>query len=117
MKHVLMIAAVAEMATGLALIVAPSMVGQLLLGVPLAEPAATVAGVLGLALLGLGAACWPGPPRLGMLFYSALVTLYLAYAGFSPLPTGPLLWPAVVLHGVLAILLLLTWKRSGSGRA
>jgi hypothetical protein len=117
MKQILMLAAVAEMATGLALIAVPSVVGQLLLGVPLAGPAATVAGILGLALVGLGVACWPGPPKLGMLFYSALVTLYLAYAGFSPSPTGPLLWPVVVLHGTLAILLLLNWKRSQSGRA
>lgn len=117
MKHVLTLAAVAEMATGLALIAVPSLVGQLLLGVPLAGPAATVAGVLGAALLGLGVACWPGPPKLGMLLYSTLVVLYLAYVGLSPSPTGPLLWPVVVLHGVLAIMLLVTWKRCRSGRA
>jgi hypothetical protein len=82
MKHIMTLAAVAEMATGLALIAVPSVVGQLLLGVPLAGPAATVAGVLGVALLALGLACWPGPPRLGMVVYSTFVTLYLAYAGF-----------------------------------
>ena len=28
-------------------------------------------------------ACWPGPPLLGMLTYSALVTLYPAFLGFA----------------------------------
>ena len=110
MKNVLVFAAIAEMATGLALLVVPSLVGQLLLGTPLTGPAATVAGVLGLALLGLGLACWPGPARLGMLVYSTLVTLYLAYTGLSLQPGGPLLWPVAALHGGLVVLLLLTSK-------
>lgn len=117
MKNILTLAAVAEMATGLALIAVPSVVGQLLLGVALSEPAVTVAGVLGLALLGLGVACWPGPPALGMLVYSALVAFYLAYVGLSGPSAGPLLWPVVVLHGLLAIFLLAAWKRSQSGSA
>jgi hypothetical protein len=117
MKHVLTLAAIAEMATGLALIAVPSVVGKLLLGVPLAGPAATVAGVLGVALLGLGVACWSGSPKLGMLLYSTLVVLYLGYVGLSPSPTGPLLWPVAVLHGILAIMLLLTWQRCRSVRA
>ena len=37
----------------------------------------------GIALIALGVACWPGPPLVGMLTYSALVTLYLAYLGFA----------------------------------
>jgi hypothetical protein len=38
-----------------------------------------VARVAGIALVGLGIALWPGPPRLGMLIYSTAVALYLAY--------------------------------------
>jgi hypothetical protein len=40
-----------------------------------------------------------------MLAYSAAVTLYLAYLGFTGSSTGPLLWPAVVLHMILTVLL------------
>ena len=58
----------------------------------------------GIALIALGIACWPGPPLVGMLTYSALVTLYLAYLGFAGL-SGILLWPAVVLHAILTALL------------
>ena len=82
MKKVLLIAAVAEAATGLALLIVPSLVGQALLGEELTGIAVPVARVAGIALIGLGVACWPGPPLLGMLIYSAVVALYLAYLGF-----------------------------------
>jgi hypothetical protein len=104
MKNVLLFAAVAEAATGLALLVVPSLVGQLLLAEDLTGVAIPVARVAGIALIGLGIACWPGPPLAGMLTYSALVALYLAYLGLSGL-SGPLLWPAVVLHALLSIVL------------
>ena len=110
MNKVLIFAAVGEAATGLALLIVPSLVGQLLLGAELTGIAVTVARVAGIALIALGVACWPGPPRVGMLIYSAAVTLYLAYVGFSGGLTGILLWPAVVLHGVLTALLI--WASS-----
>ena len=105
MKRVLIVAAVGEAATGLALLIVPSLVGQLLLGEELTGVAIPVARVAGIALIALGIACWPGSPLVGMLTYSALVTLYLAYLGFADGLTGILLWPAVALHLVLSILL------------
>jgi hypothetical protein len=105
MKNALTFAAVAEAATGLALLIAPSLVGQLLLGEQLAGVAIPVARVTGIALIGLGIACWPGPPLVGMLTYSALVTLFLAYLGFAGGLTGVLLWPVVALHLILTALL------------
>ena len=65
------------------MLIAPSLVGQLLLGEQLAGVAIPVARVAGIALIALGIACWPGPPLVGMLIYSAVVTLYLAYLGFA----------------------------------
>ena len=59
----------------------------------------------GIALIALGLACWPGPPLVGMLTYSAAVTMYLAGVGFAGGSTGILLWPAVVLHAILTALL------------
>jgi len=105
MKGVLVLAAVSEAATGLALLIVPSLAGQLLLGSELTGVAVTVARVTGIALIALGIACWPGTPLVGMLTYSAAVTLYLAYAGFAGDASGILLWPAVVLHAVLTALL------------
>jgi hypothetical protein len=105
MNGVLIFAAVAEAGTGLALLVVPSLVGQLLLGEELTGIALPVARVAGIALIALGVACWPGPPRAGILAYSAAVTLYLGYLGFVGGLAGVLLWPAVVLHLILTALL------------
>jgi hypothetical protein len=105
MRRVLVIAAVAEAATGLALLIVPSLVGLLLLGEELTGVALPVARVTGIALIALGVACWPGTPLVGMLTYSAAVTLYLAYVGFAGGRTGILLWPAVALHVILTALL------------
>ena len=107
MRGVLVTAAAGEAATGLALLVVPSLVGQLLLGAELTGVAVTVARVAGIALIGLGLACWPGTPLLGMLLYSTAVTLYLAYVGLTGASTGILLWPAVVVHAILTALLAL----------
>jgi hypothetical protein len=106
MRRVLALAAVGEIATGLALLVVPSLVGQLLLGEQLAGVAIPVARVAGIALIGLGIACWPGSPLIGMLVYSTAVALYLAFVGFAGGAGGLLLWPAVVLHLVLAAFLI-----------
>ena len=104
MKTALILAAVAEAATGMALLIAPSRVGQLLLGEALTGVAISVARIAGIALIGLSVACWPGSPFAGMPTYSASVTLYLADLGIAG-SSGVLLWPAVVLHVALIALL------------
>ena len=116
MKGVLRFAAISEAATGLALLIAPSLVAQLLLGEQLSGVAMPVARVAGLALIGLGIACWPGwSPNLGMLVYSGAVTLYLAYLGFAGGLGGVLMWPAVALHAVLTVLLGRAQRATGAG--
>ena len=109
MKSTLAFAAIGEAVTGLALLIAPSLVGELLLGEQLAGVAIPVARVAGMGLVGLGTACWPGTPLAGMLIYSTAVTLYLAYLGFAGGLVGVLLWPALALHVVLSILLGCAW--------
>ena len=109
MKQVLVFAAVAEALTGLALLIAPSLVGELLLGQQLAGAATPVARVTGIALIALGIACWPATPLVGMFTHSSVVTLYLVYIGLVGEFAGMLLWPAAVVHAVLSILLGRTW--------
>ncbi len=101
----LILTAVAEIATGMAMLIVPSLVGRLLFGEDLAGIAIPVARVAGIALISLGVACWPGPPLVGMLIYNAAVMVYLAYVGFAGGFTGMLLWPAVILHAILTVLL------------
>jgi hypothetical protein len=105
MKKVLIFAAVAEAATGLALLIVPSLVGHLLLGTERTGVSIPVARVAGIALIALGIACLPGLALVGMLTYSALATIYLAYIGIVSEWVGPLLWPAVIIHAVLTWLL------------
>lgn len=114
MGRALVIAAVAETATGLALAFAPALVGQLLLGADLTGLAAAVARVAGLALIGLGVACWPGPAGAGMLIYSATVAFYLAFLGVAGASAGVLLWPAVAVHLVLSVCIALSWAKENS---
>lgn len=111
MKKLLTVAALAELATGLALLVVPALVGRLLLGNDLTGVATPVARVAGIALIALGVGCLPGRTALcGMLTYSVLATAYLAYLAIRGEWVGPLLWPAVVLHAVLSILLAGVWR-------
>jgi hypothetical protein len=113
MKKVLTVAAVAEVATGVALIVVPSLIRRLLFGAEFTGVANPAARVTGIALLGLGVGCWPGSTAFcGMLTYSALVTLYLLYLAIRGEWVGPLLWPVVALHGILTALLARAWFQS-----
>ena len=114
------LSAAIEAATGLALIVRPSFVGQLLLGVGLAPAGEIVGRAAGAALLALALACRPvanvdalhAPSLEGMLTYNSLVGLYLAYIGAAAGPIGVLLWPAAAVHLLLAALLAATRLRT-----
>ncbi len=113
--------AVVEAGTGLGLMVVPSLVISLLLGATATGEAVAVGRVAGIALLAMGLASWPGrkPAQPGraalraLLVYNALVAIYLAHLGASRHVGGALLWPAVALHVVVALLLAWAW-RSGA---
>lgn len=109
----LTVAAIAEAATGLALLVVPFLVARLLLGAELAGVSVPLARVTGIALIALGVACWPGKTALcGMLTYSVLAAAFLAYLGIRGHWVGPLLWPAVVFHAIMAMLLAWAWYKA-----
>lgn len=105
MKTLLILAGLAEAATGVALLVVPALVGRLLLGTEPGGVAIPVARVLGIALLALGVGCSSGSVWLGMWLYTASATIYLAYLGIGTEWAGALLWPAVAAHAVLTVLL------------
>jgi len=107
---IIAVAAASEAATGLALLAYPPIVVRLLLGGEIIGVGDVVSRFAGIALIGLGVACWPNgsdrQPLHGMLTYSILTTLFLAYVGVRGQGVGVLLWPAVVIHAILIILLL-----------
>src|SRR5271165_4740554 len=104
-KIVLAVAAAAEAGTGLLLLVSPSLVVSLLFGVEASGIGTVMSRFAGIALIGLGVACWPGNSvaqnLYGMLTYSSLAMLYLGYLGVRGEFVGILLWPGVAVHAVL----------------
>ena len=115
MNNLLALTAVGEAALGLTLLVYPPIVVRLLFNAEIADIGMVMGRVAGIALIALGVACQPGKSSTqaiwGMLTYSALVTLYLAYLGIEGRSVGILLWPAVVLHAVLTFLLARAWRK------
>jgi len=111
-------AAIVEVGTGLALMIVPASVAPLLLGADLSGVGAVLSRCFGIALVALGLACWPRPQRAeddspafrAMLTYNVLIALYLGYLGTLGHLRGFLLWPAVALHAVVALLLMWTWR-------
>lgn len=128
MNKVLALAAIAEAVTGVGLIIAPSLVARLLFGEEISGVSIALGRLTGMALLSLGLACWPESESLraalrAMAAYNLLVTVFLTYLGIIGDFVGALLWPAVVLHAVLSLLLSRMWfstykvaaKRSSAG--
>jgi len=113
MKSLLIVTAVLEAATGVALLAAPALIVSILLASALDAPASIFAARLaGAALLSLGIACWLASrdtkSRAGrgvvtaMLSYNVLAVALLVYAGLGAGMAGIGLWPAVLVHLGLA---------------
>jgi hypothetical protein len=114
MKLLLTVMAIIEGAAGIALLVVPLAAGSMLLGVPLDTPAGLVVGrIAGAALVASGLSCW-GARRnehnraangivSAMLLYNVTAAVVLAHAGLGWRLTGVGLWPAVVLHALMAV--------------
>ena len=114
MKRLLIVTAVIELGAGVALLCFPSATVALLLGSLLDSPAAmNLARVAGAALFALGVAFWlaqyDAQSRAAKGLVSAMVlydlgaVIILGGAGIRSQPVGIGLWPAVILHAVMAI--------------
>jgi hypothetical protein len=112
MKTLLIVTAVIEAATGLALVLSPSMPASMLLGASLDMPAGlVVARIAGAALLALATACWlaRNDPQsraatgliAALLLYNVAAVAVLVHAGMGLGLFGIGLWPTVVLHAAL----------------
>ena len=113
MKSFFTVTAAIELGAGLALLCIPSAAVTLLLGSGLDTPAAVTLGrVTGAALLALGVACFltrhdgsrAATGLVGaMTLYNFAAAAILTAAGAASGLVGVALWPAVVLHAVMAI--------------
>ncbi len=120
MKKVLAFAAVGEAATGLLLIIYPPIVIRLLCGLEVSGSGIILSRIFGISLVAISVACWPAggssQPLLGMLTYTALATVYMTVFGLRG-DVGILLWPAVLLHAVLTVLLGGAWFKQRKSAA
>ena len=114
MKPLFIAIAAIEVVAGLALLSCPSFTVALLIGSGLDNSAAVTLGrVAGAALSALGLVCWlarddthsraAGGLVVTMLLYNVAVAAILAFAGLGFGLRGIALWPAVVLHTVMAV--------------
>jgi hypothetical protein len=120
--YLLMVTAIGEVGTGLLLLLLPSVLIALLLGVDQVSPEVNIcARIAGAALLAIGVACWLGRSDkqsaaqhgllVGVLIYDVAAAALLAYAGLGFSMVGLALWPAVVLHASLALWCILSlWR-------
>jgi hypothetical protein len=113
MKLLLMVTAVFEGATGIALLAAPSTAVSMLLGAELDIPSGLVVGrIAGAALIALAIACWNARNGdrhgiavgvvAGMFVYNLAAALIVTYAGVALSLQSSLMWPVVVAHNVMA---------------
>jgi hypothetical protein len=113
MNRLLKLTALIEVATGLGLIAVPAFVVRLLLGATISGASIPLGRVAGVALLALGVACWFASHDVqtraarglvsAMALYNIGVVLILGSTGLRSPSVGILLWPAVVLHGAMAV--------------
>ena len=116
--RILAFASIVEVGTALILLLDPAIVVKLLLGVEISGTVAIVGRCFGIALLALGAACWPSGQTAerrastfrAMLIYNALIAAYLAYLYAVEHVGGTLLWPGAALHAIVAVLLAWAWR-------
>lgn len=112
-RHFLVVTAILEVGRGGVLLAVPSRVTDLVLGAPLVAPDAfVVARLAGVAILCLGIACWRARfddlTHAASAIISAMALYHVGAAGVLVLAAmlqtlgGPILWPVVVGHAVLA---------------
>jgi hypothetical protein len=125
-KSLLVVTGLLEAGLAIALLVTPSLTVELLLGAGLSSPQSVVLGrVTGAALIALAVTCWlarncDGAAAqtglvAGMLIYNLAVPMLLMHAAIVSMVRGIALWPATILHIVLAIWCI-ACLRSRSGR-
>lgn len=108
-----MAAAWLEIVVGATILMVPDVACVLLLGAKAEGVAMPLARFAGIALVALGIACLPSTAAgscrsavQALFAFNLGVTVLLAWVGVATTLRGFLLWPAVILHAVIAAALL-----------
>jgi hypothetical protein len=111
-RSIVIAAAWLEIVVGACFAALPDLPCVLLFAVKPEEVAAPLARFAGCGLFALGIACLPSPTTgsrrgvVGLFVFYVGVTILFAWIGVATSFHGYLLWPVVILHGVIAIALL-----------
>jgi len=123
-RLLVLVCAVLETGTGLALLTFPRLVVRVLLGAGLVGAGVATGRLCGVALISLGLACWPEseptihrPDRRSvraLFVYNLSATAYLACLMALDGYRGIVLVPAIAIHAVLAALLarVVVWPKA-----
>ena len=109
-RPVLLFAEALAIAMGILLLIRPENGLALIFGIAPSDAMQGAGRIAAAAMLALGVAGWPGMPgtrvRLNsiraMQVFSAILAIVLAYQGIAHDVAGPVLWPLVALHALLA---------------
>ena len=121
-KTLLMFSSSLELATGIALIAAPSLVANVLISAGLTPSGEAVGRVGGCGLFSLAIACWPRAegnhtqPIRALFLYNLMAACYLGYLRIGGEFSSFLLLPACALHGLLALLFIHPVYESAVGK-
>jgi hypothetical protein len=99
-KNVLRFASVFEAATGVALLLVPSLVCRPLFSEDLTGAGMLIGRIAGIALIGLAVACWPGRLVAGMFIYNAGRRLAFRLCRAGRRPDRPLALAGVAARGL-----------------
>ena len=110
-----------EIIVGASFILALNTQSQLIFGTTTEGSGVHFAQLAGIALIALGIACLPSnhaaTRRVAvrtLLIYNIAAAIFFAWIGFATTLRGVVLWPVVILHTVLAIVLALSLRKEGS---
>ena len=103
-------AAVIELVTGASLLVLPTLAMQLLFRSPPSAAGEQLTQLYGLALIGLGVACWgnpcPAAAKRGLLIYNCTASILLFALAVRDLSGGVAVWLGTGIHLTLSVLMI-----------
>ena len=113
------LASAIELVTGVTLLLLPAIVMQQLFSSPASDAGEQLTRLYGLALIGLGVACWgspcPIPARRGLLVYNCSAAVLLIILGSQALSGGAAVWAGALIHVVLGVLMIRDQLANSSG--
>ena len=113
------LASAIELITGVTLLLLPAVVMQQLFSSPASDAGEQLTRLYGLALIGLGVACWespcPLPSKRGLLVYNCSAAVLLITLGSQELSGGAAVWAGALIHVVLGVLMIRDQLVNSSG--